>query len=240
MREFGGSDDGLELELDMPAEQARRAARRAEAAEETASAGPARSRRREVSDEDRALARRMAAYGESPGLFGSIFYALHVGQRKRELSRELADAERRWRRAIADAEAGYLELGRRLHQRTHEVDMSPVQVQVTKADHATMRWEQVKHDKRNKQQREAARSRLDSAHRQLAEAVIQQRLHHLDPDGTKALLDTVDGANRLGREVKLRKLGIDSYDQAAVSRGWTMIGVVVLVLVSAAAFAILR
>lgn len=239
-RDVGGTDDGAELELDMPAEEARRAAMRARETEAPAPGEP-RSRRREgPSADDLAAARRMAAYPQPPGFLGSVFYALHVGPRKRELGRELRDVEKRWSQAIADAEAGYLELGRRLHQRTHEVDMSAVQLHVGKADHATMRWEQVKHEKRNKQERQLASKRVDDAHRQLAEAVIQNRLHDLDPEGTKKLLDTVDGANRLGREVKLRKLGIDSYDQAAVSRGWTLMAVVVLALVATAAYALLR
>jgi len=238
-RDFGGADEGPELELDMPADEARRAAMRAREVDEP-TPGDKRSRRRDPSNEDLAAARRMAAYPEPPGFLGSVFYAMHVGPRKRELLRELRDAESRWKQAIADAESGYLELGRRLHQRTDEVDTSPVQVHVGKADHATMRWEQVKHEKRKKQERELANKRVDDAHRQLAEAVIQNRLHHLDPEGTKKLLDTVDGANRLGREVKLRKLGIDSYDQAAVSRGWTLIAGVVVALLATVAYAFLR
>lgn len=238
--DFGGADEGLELELDMPAQGARRPVRRAEDEPDEPAGRRSRSRRSEPSAEDLAHARRMAAYGEAPGLVGSVFYALNVGPRRRQLRRELADAEQRWRQAIAEAEAGYLELGRSLHRRTHEVDMSPVQLQVTKADHATMRWEQVKHEKRTKQERELAKKRVDDAHRQLAEAVVQGGLERLDPEGTKKLLDRVSAANRLKREVQLRKLGIDSYDHAAVSRGWTLLLVVLLVLAGTAAFAVLR
>jgi len=234
-------DEEDSLELDLPPEEARRLGR---ARHDIAAEEQQRETRRRATGptrRDHEDARRLAAYGDAPGLVGTPLYAMHVWSRRRTLERELKAAIVGRDRAIEAADASFVELGRRIHARATEVDLGALSTQVGLADHAVMRNEQVQRDtKKRKEARAITQQRVTEAHRRLGEAALDAGFDEVDAEGTRLVRTAVRDANRLVRDVRLRELGIDAYDAAAVRRGWLVLLLALAGIAAAAIVAIQR
>ena len=235
MRRHPAGYEEQELELDLPPDDARRLgrARHDIAAEERALA----PRRQGPTERDWDDARRIAAWGEPGGLFGSVNYAFAFFPRRRTLRRELLETVKKRDAAIAAAEASYVELGRRLHDKASEAGMESLRKQLAAVDHAALRNEQVQHQKRRKQELEIVRKRVEDAHRRLAEAALDQGLTDIDRQGSQRVITSVREANRLTREAMLRDLGLEMADESAVRRGLWTVAIAIALVAGALAYA---
>lgn len=226
------------LELDLPPEEARRFGLARRALDQPAA--PAARRRDEgPTDRDLADARHLAGYGDPPSFFGAMLYALNLWPKRRALSRMLRETIQKRDRAIAAADASYVELGRRLHARATEANLDALRTQVAAVDHAVMRNEQVLREKRSKRDRGVSEKRVLDAQRRLAEAALDRGLDAVDREGTGRVIQAVRDANQLTREARLRELGLDMYDPGGVRRGAVLLSIV-LVFLAVAAFMALR
>ena len=237
MRRHPGGYEEQELELDLPPDDARRLgrARHDLEAEERAVVV---TRRAGPTDTDIREAQRIAAWGDPGGMLGSINYAFGYYPRRRTLLRELKETVKKRDQAIAAAEASYVELGKRLHERATEGGMETLAKQLAAVDHAALRREQVQHQKRRKQELEIVHKRVDDAYRRLAEAALDQGLTDIDRKGSQQVIIAVREANRLTREAMLRDMGLEMYDEGAVRRGFLLVALSVGSLAAALAYAL--
>ncbi len=187
---------------------------------------------------DRAEALELANYGEPPGFLGAIPYMLRVVPQRRKNERLLREAVKERQRAFEATEEAYLHLGRRLHELSGQADLTPVALYVTKADHALLHQEQVmRDDRRTKRDRAMAKERAEEALRQLAQNAIEHALGDIDPKATREVVEAVDHYKRLDREVTLREMGVDAYDEGAVQRGAILLILLIALAVAGAAYA---
>ncbi len=201
--------------------------------------GEPTGRRRQATEADRGEALRLAGYGDAPG-FLAVLYSLRCWPRRRKNERLLRRAVKSRQQAYEDTEAAFLELGRRIHQKSHEVDLSAIQMYLHKVDHAVLHADQVSRGKRTKQEKALAGNRADQVLRELAERALEAGLGDVDRDGASRVAKAVDRYQKLDREVHLRELGIDEYDEDAVQRGAIQLIVIVALGVVAAFYAALR
>jgi len=231
---YSASRGTSDIELDLPEDTRRASAPRPQArtpsAKETAPPSPG-----ELTE-----ARRLADYIRPESWIDCVSLALTVGSRRRTLRKQLETADKNMAKAAEQVDGATIEYGRSLHARAMEVDLSAFKNEVARIDHAVLHDQQMSQRRRSKEMREAAMQRIHTAQRQLAVAALDRGTEKADPEGLAKFRESLSTFEKHEREVRLRGLGIDMFDAAAVKRGRTIILVALGLLLAAGLLAWLR
>lgn len=188
-----------------------------------------------VAEKEAAL--RMAGWGPPPAnVLRAVIYALLVASRRGDLRKRRRTAEKNRDASEKDADAAFIELGRALHARSEQLDLSQVSFFVGEVDTALLEVEQADRGK-NKQAKTDARARLDEVRLKLGEYAVQRGLGKHEPERAGRAVAAVRAAEGYAREARIAGIAVDHFDRKAVQTGAVVLVLGAIVTVTVAVFA---
>ena len=190
-----------------------------------------------ASPKDLADARKVAGYGEPGGWIGAMFYSLHFWFRRRKLIKKLHRARVEHDRATVLRENALEDLGKRLHQKNGQIDLSRLTKYLDPIDQTLLAIE-TSGGLRGRLTRDGKQKTLTGHYKQLAEAAAKQGAAPQEPQGWGKLQLADRAVKKTQRTAYLTELGIDLYDPVWVRRGAIVFWCTVLFVIAAAVFAV--
>ena len=166
-----------------------------------------------------------------------MFYALHFWFRRRKLVKKLHRSRIDHDRAVLQREAALQDLGRRLHQKNGQIDLSRVTKFVDPIDQTLLSLE-TSGGLRGRLTRDGKQKTLEGHYKRLAEAAAKYGVAREEPQGWGRLQLADRAVQKTQRTAYLTELGIDLYDPVWVRRGAIIFWCCVLFVIAAAVFAV--